>query len=171
MTRYYFHFRHPRRSLMDCEGMMLADAAGARNEATLIARDLRDRRSGRILPEWGGWTIEVCDQRGRHVLGLRLEDALEDGVDPAEVRSSPKVVYLDETRARLQLSALKNQTRNLKREAALLSDRQRYAVSGLRHEISLAQDVTRQSRDLLARSQQRARASNRLAVEAQSGGK
>ncbi len=164
MTRYFFHFRHPRRSLMDCEGMVLADAAVARNEAIRTARDLCDRRSGSLLPEWGGWSIAVCDQRGRQVFSLRLEDALAEGVDPPQDRSSPKVVYLEETRASRHLSALRNQARTLAREASCLTDQQQYAVKRLGHEISMAREVSRQSRDLVARSRECVRAPNWVAA-------
>jgi hypothetical protein len=144
--------------------MVLADAAVARNEAIRTARDLCDRRSGSLLPEWGGWSIAVCDQRGRQIFGVRLEDALAEGVDPLQGRSSPNVVYLEETRASRHLSALRNQTRTLKRESSCLADRQQYAVRRLRHEISVAREVTRQSRDLVTRSRECALAPNWLAA-------
>jgi hypothetical protein len=155
MPRFFFHFREARRSLMDCEGETLDDVSVARDAAFSIGRDFVDRGRGSICRRWAGWSIDVRNQRGQRILLLPLEQVI--GVQPGEApepdgRSLPRVVQLDTRRPGPLLSVLTNQTRRLARQASTLSNRQRYAVSRLGHEIRIAQDVAGQSRELLAHS-------------------
>src|SRR5271169_6846422 len=138
MPRFFFHFRKGRRSLMDRDGETLQDDAGARAMALSIGRDFVDRALGRIAGRWAGWSIDVRDQHGRRILLMPLEQMLR--VQPGEAldqdgKPSPRVVHLDMWRSGRVLSALINQTRRLGRQASMVSDRQRYVVSRLGHEI------------------------------------
>lgn len=158
MPRFFFHFRKARQSMMDCQGDVFDDASGARKEALSIARDFIDRVRGLICRRWVGWSIDVCNERGHRILLLPLERAI--AVRPAESldrdggHSPARVVHLD-LRRPVRYSVLTNQTRRLRRQTSMASARQKYAVSRLGHEIRMAEETARQSRELLAGSRAR----------------
>jgi hypothetical protein len=159
MPRFFFHFRKGRRSLSDRDGETFDDVAGAHGMALSIARDFVDRARGGICRRWAGWSIDVRDQRGHRILLMPLEQVVGlrpgEALDPDGRPSLPRVVQLDSRRSGRLLSVLSNQTRRLRRQASMVSDRQKYVVNRLDHEIGIAQEVARQSRELLARSRAR----------------
>jgi hypothetical protein len=156
MPRFFFHFREGERSLMDREGETLDDVLGARGMALAIARDFIDPVRGAISRRWAGWSIDVRDQRGKRILLMPLEQAIRLPLGETPDRDGrSRVVRLDARRPGRLLSVLTNQTRRLGRQASMVSDRQKYLVNRLGHEIGIARDVARQSHELLARSRAR----------------
>ncbi|MGA2128784.1 MAG: hypothetical protein ABSG76_21850 [Xanthobacteraceae bacterium] len=152
MPHFFFHFRKGARSLMDREGETFDDVVGARRMALAIARDFVDRARGAVSRRWAGWSIDVRDQRGNRILLMPLEQVTRVTPLDQDDTALPRVVRLDSRRPHRLLSALTNQTRHLRRQSAMVSDRQRYVVKRLGYEIRMAQEVARQSHELLARS-------------------
>jgi hypothetical protein len=156
MPRFFFHLRHARKSLLDCDGMVLADAAAARQEAVLAVQDFFQPATGRVPPDWEDWSVDVRDERGRCVFSAAFADAaeLEQVAPPARVdaHASPNVVYLDIVRAKREFSALENQVRRLLRHTSVLVDRNRYEANVLYHLLQAALEVRLRSRELLERS-------------------
>jgi hypothetical protein len=66
MPRYYFHLTDGREDLDPHRGTELAGNAAAREEALVLARDLRDGKmfAGR---NWDGWFIKIVDQHGDQI--------------------------------------------------------------------------------------------------------
>lgn len=155
MPHFFFHFRKGARSLLDREGETLDHVFAARCMALAIARDFVDPALGAVSRRWAGWSIDVRDQRGKRILLIPLEQVIRvTRGEPLDQDGTalPRVVRLDTRRPHPLLSALTNQTRHLRRQASMVSDRQRYVVKRLGHEIRMAQEVARQSHELLARS-------------------
>src|SRR5215217_4419617 len=101
MPRFFFHLRNTEKSLLDCEGMLLADAEAARQEATLAVQDFFQRAAGRVDPEWEDWSVDVRDQRGRCVCSRPFADAEQvASAARADGPASPRIIYLDITRAK-----------------------------------------------------------------------
>jgi Domain of unknown function (DUF6894) len=151
MVRFFFHFRCVDRSVMDCEGTVLADLRAAEEEAQRIAADFVDRTSGRVHEKWRGWRIEVDDPRGRCVFVVSLDQMAYRPEAFADRPSAPPkaVVYLDTVRQSRRLAALREQTRELIRQSAILRQEQQYVRKRLDHEIGRAREVSVQSRALL----------------------
>lgn len=66
MPRYYFNFREDNQSVIDQFGREFPGDGAARQEALLTARDVMTGIRLGIRP-YGGWTLEVRDERGRLV--------------------------------------------------------------------------------------------------------
>ena len=64
MPRYFFHLTDGNRVLDDPDGLELPGEAGAREEAVLVAGDLKDRLRPR---DWAGWVVSIRDEQGNHV--------------------------------------------------------------------------------------------------------
>ena len=161
MPRYFFHFRSNDKSLLDCQGLRLAGADAARQEAVRTARDFWQSSAGRVAPEWEGWWIEVRDERGRRVCFLPLAEvpSCEHGEEAKNEPGGPRVVNLDLERAKREFTAVENEARDLFRRTAMLIDRNRYEAKGL-YVITRAIEQSRQdTQQLLARSRDQ-RASN-----------
>src|SRR5215468_1293880 len=64
MPRYYFHITNGQESLDNPKGMDLPGNATARQEAVVLASELRH---GKVTPgrNWQGWFVSVVDQHGR----------------------------------------------------------------------------------------------------------
>jgi hypothetical protein len=155
MPRFFFHLRNARRSLLDCDGMVLADAAAARQEAVLAVQDFFQPATGRVPPDWEHWSVDVRDERGRCVFSLPFAGAA--GLEPDSPstnaqRAHPSIVYLDIERAKREFTSLENQTRSLVRRTSMLVDRNRYEAKRLYHLMQAAVEVQQQSQQLLARS-------------------
>src|SRR5436853_3606328 len=122
MARFFFHFRCSDQSITDCEGVALDDPGAARDEARRIAADFIDQASGEPHAKWWGWRIEVSDSRGRRILVLPLEDFGVAGDAAAEMPTPApqRIVHLDMVRNARALIVLRNQARELIRQAALL---------------------------------------------------
>jgi hypothetical protein len=161
MPRFFFHLRNAHKSLLDCDGMVLADAQAAQEEAVLAVQDFFQPATGRVSPEWEHWSVDVRDERGRCVFSASFADAAELEVEPpprASAHKSPSVVYLDIVRAKREFSALENQFRRLRRHTSMLVDRNRYEANALYHLLQVAQEVRLRSRELLERSRRQTRA-------------
>jgi hypothetical protein len=66
MPRYYFHLTDGKETLDPHKGTELAGNAAAREEALVLARDLK---VGKMFPgrNWDGWFIKIVDQHGHQV--------------------------------------------------------------------------------------------------------
>jgi hypothetical protein len=71
MPRYYFHLTDGNQVLDDPEGLELPGAAAAREEAVLVAADLKDRLKPR---DWSGWVVSICDEQGNQVDSVPVLD-------------------------------------------------------------------------------------------------
>ncbi len=70
MPHYNFQFTNGKHVCSDADGLDLPDDEAARKEAELSACDLwRDPGEG----NWKDWTIEVMDEKGRHVVSLPID--------------------------------------------------------------------------------------------------
>ncbi len=66
MPRYYFHLTDGKETVNNPQGMDLPGTAAAREEAMVLARDLKH---GKVMPgrSWNGWRVSVVDQHGHQV--------------------------------------------------------------------------------------------------------
>jgi hypothetical protein len=66
MPRYYFHLTDGKEVLRPRGGLELPGNAAAREEALVLAQELRD---GKVLPgrNWDGWFIRIIDRHGHQV--------------------------------------------------------------------------------------------------------
>ena len=73
MPRYYFHITNGQESLDNPKGMDLPGNATARQEAVVLASELR---RGKVTPgrNWAGWFVTVVDQHGRQVDSVPIAD-------------------------------------------------------------------------------------------------
>jgi hypothetical protein len=73
MPRYYFHITNGQESLDNPKGMDLPGNATARQEAVVLASELRHGKAmaGR---SWAGWFVTVVDQHGRQVDSVPIAD-------------------------------------------------------------------------------------------------
>src|SRR6476659_8276303 len=73
MPRYYFHLTDGKETVKNPEGMDLPGTAAAREEAMVLARDLKH---GKVMPRrsWNGWMVSVVDQHGHEVEAVSTND-------------------------------------------------------------------------------------------------
>jgi hypothetical protein len=66
MPRYYLRITDGKEVLKNPKGLELPGNAAARDEALLLARQLK---SGALMPErkWDGWFVSIVDQHGHEV--------------------------------------------------------------------------------------------------------
>jgi hypothetical protein len=66
MPRYHFHLTDGKSVLKDRGGLDLPGEASAREEAVVLAHELKH---GKVLPgrNWNDWFVEVVDERGRKI--------------------------------------------------------------------------------------------------------
>jgi hypothetical protein len=152
MPRFFFHLRTDGRNLPDLEGMVFADIEGARRQAELTGRDLMrpvtDRRS-----EWIDWSVDVSDGRGRRVFSRAFCDCDPDQVEePPAAPPSRAVVYLENERAKREISQLDQQIRRTVRNISTLVDRTRYEAKNLYGIIQESEEIRRRSREVLERA-------------------
>ena len=67
MPRYYFHITNRQQSIENPKGMDLPGNAAARQEAVVLAGELRH---GKVMPgrSWQGWFVSVVDQHEHEVV-------------------------------------------------------------------------------------------------------
>jgi hypothetical protein len=72
MPRYYLHITDGDEVLENPKGLDLPGPAAARDEALLLARELKD---GRLMPErkWDGWFVSIVDQHGREIERIPID--------------------------------------------------------------------------------------------------
>ncbi len=157
MPRYFFHLRNAEKALLDCDGMVLADGETACAEARHTVRDFFQPSSGRVAPEWEGWSLEVRDERGRCILLLpfaaapELHELAPEAIHPP---APANVVHLDVARVRRELASLEAQMREVVRRTAALVDRNRYEAKTLYHMIQEAGETRLLAAQIVARSRQ-----------------
>jgi hypothetical protein len=73
MPRYYFHITNGQERLDNPKGMDLPGNAAARQEAVVLAGELRH---GNVMPgrSWQGWFVTVVDQHGHEVDSVPIAD-------------------------------------------------------------------------------------------------
>jgi hypothetical protein len=73
MPRYYFDVTNGRETLENPKGMDLPGNAAAREEAVVLANELRH---GRAKPgrSWQGWFVTIKDQHGHQVDSVPIAD-------------------------------------------------------------------------------------------------
>jgi len=73
MPRYYFHITNGQESLDNPKGVDLPGNATARQEAVVLASELRH---GKVTPgrNWQGWFVSVVDQHGYQVESVPIAD-------------------------------------------------------------------------------------------------
>src|SRR5262245_7169938 len=73
MPRYYFHITDGQESLKNPKGMDLPGNAAAREEAVVLANELKH---GKVMPgrNWRGWFVSVVDQHGHQVESVPIAD-------------------------------------------------------------------------------------------------
>jgi Domain of unknown function (DUF6894) len=79
MPRYYFHLTDGTETLSNQKSIDLAGNAAAREEALVLARDLK---RGRVMPgrSWAGWLVKVTDQHGHPIESVPIADVpVEEG--------------------------------------------------------------------------------------------
>ena len=75
MPRYYFHLTDGKQVLKNHkpDGVDLPGNAAAREEATVIARDLK-HGAEKPAHGWRGWFVSVVDQHGHQVESVPIAD-------------------------------------------------------------------------------------------------
>jgi uncharacterized protein DUF6894 len=158
MPRYYFHLRHPRKRVMDCEGVMLRDAAAAREQAELTVRDFFRPALNAIEPGWEGCSVEVRDARGCLVVDIAITEAArlhaEAALLPIVQAVPAKVVHLDLERARREFAAVERRARELLHRTHRLVEQQRTAAESLAAELRLLNLLRNSAVELVARARQ-----------------
>jgi hypothetical protein len=73
MPRYFFHLTDGKRVLNNHKGVDLAGDAAARDNAAVLARDLKH---GAAMPgwNWDGWFVAVIDQHGKAIAEVPIGD-------------------------------------------------------------------------------------------------
>jgi Domain of unknown function (DUF6894) len=72
MARYYFHLSDGKEVLKTGKGLELLGNAAAREEALILARQLKD---GKVMPgrSWDGWFVQIVDQHGHEVDAVPID--------------------------------------------------------------------------------------------------
>jgi hypothetical protein len=157
MPRYFFHLRSDHKSLLDCHGTGFPGPEAACKEARRTVQDFFQPWTGRVAPEWQGWSLEVCDERGRGIFLMAFADAArlqETAGEPAHRHASSNVVHLDVERIKRELASAERQTCELVRRTKMLVDQNRYEAKNLHHLMDSAAEAQRRARELVARSRQ-----------------
>jgi hypothetical protein len=72
MPRYYLRITDGTEELKGSQGLDLPGAAAARDEALILARQLKD---GKMMPgrKWDGWFVSIIDEHGRQVESVPID--------------------------------------------------------------------------------------------------
>lgn len=72
MARYFFQLSDGKEVLKTGKGLELLGNAAAREEALVLARELKD---GKVLPgrSWDGWFVQIVDQHGHEVDAVPID--------------------------------------------------------------------------------------------------
>jgi hypothetical protein len=76
MPRYYFHLTDGKEMLKNPKGLDLPGNAAAREEAVILARDLKH---GKVHPgrSWKGWLVEIVDGHGHRVDSVPIDEVMD----------------------------------------------------------------------------------------------
>jgi hypothetical protein len=79
--RYYFRLTNGKDELRLPEGADLPGNAAAREEAVVLARELKH---GRVMPDrdWVGWFVTIIDKHGHKVDSIPIADVPEADAIP-----------------------------------------------------------------------------------------
>src|SRR5262249_40933866 len=85
MPRYYFHITNGQESLDNSKGMDLPGNAAAREEAVVLASELRH---GKVKPgrSWQGWFVSGVDQHGHKGESRAIADMPDEAGLPFALR-------------------------------------------------------------------------------------
>jgi hypothetical protein len=74
MPRFYLHLTDGRQVLSNHKGLDLAGDAAAREDALVLARNLKH---GAAMPgwNWGGWFVRIVDEHGRKIDEVPIADS------------------------------------------------------------------------------------------------
>lgn len=135
MPFYFFHLSDGKDMLSDEDGIELADAQAAREEAFATARDLARPKTGADRGRWTGWSIHVVDEMGWELLQTEACAAqrFASAMSPAA-------------------QALEEEIVRLRRRTAALICRNQVLRRGLADELVLAKERVMHSRTALARA-------------------
>jgi hypothetical protein len=156
MPRYFFHLCSADQSLPDYQGITLAGSEAACREASRTVQDFCQPSSGRLSPQWEGWSVEVRDERGRAVISM----AFADGPKLRQVEAEwfrdavvlPNVVNLGLERAKRQFASVEHERNEVVRRTRMLTDHTRYETRKLEHLMQTAVKAGEDSVRLVARS-------------------
>jgi hypothetical protein len=160
MARFFFNVRDGGKIKVDCVGHDLADAAGARQEACLIARDFVHRPSGTVSDAIAPWMMEVRDTRGRLVYAATFAQAARGPVTaqpqspppPDNAYGAAQIVHLDLVRTLRRNLTVENERRSLLLRNARLLDHNKYVRNSISYEITRAQEELEEARRTVKRS-------------------
>ena len=73
MPRYYFHLTNGTQVLDNHKGLDLPGDAAAREDAVVLARDLKH---GAAMPgwDWAGWLVVINNEQGRKIDEIPIAD-------------------------------------------------------------------------------------------------
>ena len=73
MPRYYFHLSDGKQVLNNHKGIDLSGNAAAREDALVLARDLKHEA---VMPgwDWSGWFVTIVDGHGHKVDEVPIAD-------------------------------------------------------------------------------------------------
>lgn len=77
MPRYHFHLTNGQEILDNPKGLDLPGNAAAREEAVVLARELKE---GKAMPgrNWDGWFVEIKDDHGHRVDSVPIDVVPEE---------------------------------------------------------------------------------------------
>jgi len=152
MSRFFFHLRKSGRRLIDAEGLVLADEAAARKEATAAAQDFYDLVRDEVADGWKDSALEVCDERGRCVFLIGFAAAVRLNTRPAEAPQRARPPEL--ARLHAEFCRVHSETEFTVMRGHMLMDRAHYECKML-YSIRLAvQENRSRAQETLARSRQ-----------------
>src|SRR6266850_2252369 len=93
MPRYSFRLTNGKEVLKTQQPLELPGNAAARDEALVLARELRD---GKAMPgrKWDGWFVEVVDSHGHKIDSVPIAVVPDDASPPLFCTGSPVVTVI-----------------------------------------------------------------------------
>lgn len=73
MPRYFFHLTDGKHVMSNHKGVDLPGNAAARDDAVVLARDLKHGRAMRGW-NWDGWFVTVVDEHGKKIDEIAIGD-------------------------------------------------------------------------------------------------
>jgi hypothetical protein len=73
VPRYFLNLTDGQQVVEDPEGLELAGEAAAREEASVLARDLIQHQDS----DWSGWMITITDESGRQIDSIPVVESCD----------------------------------------------------------------------------------------------